>query len=46
MDSKFIITPYSIDRSTYDATIDFFRKIISKTKISVLEKQKILQRLI
>lgn len=38
-------TPYPVDRKTYDSTIDFFRNIIPKTKLSFLEKNKLLVKL-
>ena len=38
-------TPYPIDRRTYDSTIDFFQKIIQKTKIPFSEKRKMLGRI-
>ena len=37
--------PYPIDRPTYDSTIDFFQKIIQRSKISFSEKRKMLQRI-
>lgn len=39
-------TPYPVDRRTYDSTIDFFHRIIQKSKISFLEKRQMLARLI
>ena len=38
-------TPYPIDRRTYDSTINFFQKIIQKTKIPFSEKQRMVGRL-
>lgn len=38
-------TPYPIDRPTYDKTIEFFRKVVPKMKISDLEKRKIMGKL-
>jgi len=38
-------TPYPVDRKTYDETIEFFQKIINKTKLSFFEKKKIMERL-
>lgn len=38
-------TPYPVDRLTYDQIINFFEKILRKTKISFSEKQKIFQNL-
>ncbi len=38
-------TPYPVDRPTYDQTIETLRKVVAKSKIDSLEKQKALQRL-
>lgn len=38
-------TPYPVDRGTYDSAIDFFRNIIPKTRLSFLEKNKLLAKL-
>lgn len=38
-------TPYPIDRKTYDTSIQFFSRLVSKTKLSFSEKNKILNRL-
>ena len=38
-------TPYFVDRFTYDSTINFFKNIIQKMKISVSEKNKMIGRL-
>ena len=38
-------TPYPVDRKTYDSTIAFFRKVVSKMKTTPSEKEKILLRL-
>lgn len=38
-------TPYPVDRETYDATIKTMKKVVAKTKINLLERQKIIQRL-
>lgn len=38
-------TPYPIDRKTYDHTINFFSKIVSKMRINISEKNSILRRL-
>jgi len=37
--------PYPIDRLTYDASIDFFQRVIQKTKIPFSEKRRMLQRI-
>lgn len=37
-------TPYPVDKPTYDQTIDTLRKVVVKSKISPLEKNKILKR--
>jgi len=39
-------TPYPVDRLTYDSTIGFFQKIISKLKIPLSEKRKLENRLV
>ncbi|MGE5308191.1 MAG: DUF763 domain-containing protein [Deltaproteobacteria bacterium] len=38
-------TPYPVDTKTYDTSIDFFRKVVQKSRISFTEKSKILARL-
>jgi len=38
-------TPYPVDRKTYDETIEFFKKIINKTKLPFYEKRKIIEKL-
>ena len=38
-------TPYPVDRPTYDQTIETLRKVVVKSKISPLEKDKALKRL-
>ncbi|MFA5363437.1 MAG: DUF763 domain-containing protein, partial [Candidatus Omnitrophota bacterium] len=38
-------TPYEVDRKTYDATIQFFTRLVQKMKVSPFEKDKILTRL-
>lgn len=38
-------TPYPVDTRTYDVTIEFFRKVIGRTKIPLTEKGKMLKRL-
>ncbi|HOJ31630.1 MAG TPA: DUF763 domain-containing protein [bacterium] len=38
-------TPYPVDRITYDNTIEFFRKVINKMKLSAGEKNTILKKL-
>lgn len=38
-------TPYSVDRQTYDFTIDFFQKIVQKMKLPFSEKRKIFLKL-
>jgi len=38
-------TPYPVDRRTYDQTIETMKKVVSKTKINLFEKQRILKRL-
>ncbi len=38
-------SPYFVDRKTYDYTIQTFKKYISKSRISRLEKVKIIERL-
>lgn len=37
--------PYPVDRPTYDQTIETLRKVVVKSKISPLEKDKVLKRL-
>lgn len=39
-------TPYPVDRPTYDQTIETLRKAVFKSKISPLEKDQVLKRLI
>mgnify|MGYP001086579983 CR=1 FL=1 len=39
-------TPYFIDRQVYDQTIDFFRKVVNKMKISPYEKNRIVRRIL
>jgi len=39
-------TPYPIDRKTYDTSIEFFKKLVNKLKVSYYEKNRILIRLI
>lgn len=39
-------TPYPVDRKTYDSTIDFFTRVVSKMKLGYYEKNKILLRLV
>lgn len=38
-------TPYPVDKETYDQTINTMREVVKKTKINVLEKEKIYKRL-
>lgn len=38
-------TPYPVDRTTYDSTIDTMKKYVEKTKLSQTEKRKIRARL-
>ena len=38
-------TPFPVDRGTYDTTIEFFRRLVQKSKITFIEKNKILTRL-
>jgi len=38
-------TPYPVDRKTYDSTINFFKKVISKMKTSQHEKYAMLKKL-
>ncbi|MCM8799692.1 MAG: DUF763 domain-containing protein [Candidatus Omnitrophica bacterium] len=38
--------PYPVDRKTYDSTIDFFTRIVSKMKLGYYEKNKIILRLV
>ncbi len=38
-------TPYPVDRVTYDRTIEAMKRVVTKTKINVFEKQRILGRL-
>ena len=37
--------PYPVDRKIYDNTIEFFRKVIQKMRISLSEKKRVLERL-
>lgn len=37
-------TPYPVDRNTYDEAIGILRKAVTRTKLPLLEKQKILSR--
>ncbi|HOU45955.1 MAG TPA: DUF763 domain-containing protein [Candidatus Pacearchaeota archaeon] len=37
--------PFPVDLKTYDQTINFFEDIVGKTKIPILEKDKILKRI-
>lgn len=39
------VTPYPVDRPTYDQTIETLRKVVVKSKISPFEKEKALKRL-
>lgn len=38
-------TPYPVDTRTYDTSIEFFRRVVQKSRISFTEKSKILARL-
>jgi uncharacterized protein len=38
-------TPYPVDRQTYDASIDFFSRVVQKTKLPFYEKRNILAKL-
>jgi hypothetical protein len=38
-------TPYPVDTKTYDRTIETMKKVVAKTKINLLEKQRIIKRL-
>ena len=38
-------TPYPIERKTYDQTIEFFKKVISKTRLSFYEKKRLISKL-
>jgi len=38
-------TPYPVDRKTYDQTINFFSNVVNKTKLPIIEKNKIYQKL-
>lgn len=38
-------TPYPIDKKTYDASIEFFKKVINKMKISFFEKRRLVEKL-
>jgi len=37
--------PYPVDRQTYDNTIEFFKKVINKTRLGFSEKQKLVSKL-
>lgn len=39
-------TPYPVDRKTYDTSIQFFSRLVAKTKLPFYEKKKILARLV
>lgn len=39
-------TPFPVDRKTYDLTIEFFRRVVQRMKVSPYEKQKMLTRLL
>lgn len=39
-------TPYPIDKRTYDSSIQFFSKLVAKTRLPFYEKRKILANLI
>ena len=38
-------TPYFVDRTTYDKSIDFFQKVVRRMKIPISEKNKIILKL-
>ena len=38
-------TPYPIDRPTYDSSIEFFSRLVTKSQLSFIEKRKILSKL-
>jgi hypothetical protein len=38
-------TPYPVERKTYDETIEFFKKVINKTKLSFFEKKRLVAKL-
>jgi uncharacterized protein len=38
-------TPYPVDRQTYDASIEFFSRVVQKTKLPFYEKRNILAKL-
>lgn len=38
-------TPYPVDRPTYDASIEFFNRVVQKTKLPFYEKRNILAKL-
>lgn len=38
-------TPYPVDRATYDNSIEFFGRLVQKTKLPLHEKKKILAKL-
>ena len=37
--------PYPVDRETYDQTIEFFKRVISRLRVGFVEKKKIVNRL-
>jgi hypothetical protein len=39
-------TPYPVDRKTYDTSIQFFSRLVAKTRLPYNEKSKILARLV
>jgi uncharacterized protein len=39
-------TPYPVDKKTYDTSIQFFSRLVAKTKLPFYEKKKILARLV
>ncbi len=39
-------TPYPVDTETYDQTIDTMKKYVEKTKISPIEKRKLVKKLV
>jgi len=39
-------TPYPVDRKTYDKSIIFFREIVRRMRISPVEKDKLIRKLI
>lgn len=38
-------TPYPVDRTTYDETIEIMKKAVQKTKLNPIEKDKVLKKL-